>query len=156
MPVTRRQWLGKGLAGLVLVGFGGLLLDVWLAARRFTSAQWAPLADVGSLPGDGVFPFPAHKVALLSDQGRLAVISLECTHLGCLVNVEDDGFFCPCHGSDFGPRGQVYSGPAPRSLPWHPLRIKGSRVWFYSGKKFASPEWLSVRSSHAQSRKGQT
>lgn len=156
MRLTRRQWLGRGLTGLVLLGFGGLLFDVWLGARRFTSAHWTPLTDLGSLPGDGVFPFPAHKVALLLEQGRLAVISLECTHLGCLVNVEDDGFFCPCHGSDFGPRGQVYSGPAPRALPWHPLRIKGSRVWFFSGEKIPSPEWLPVDTAHPGNSEGQT
>ncbi|HKL26494.1 MAG TPA: Rieske (2Fe-2S) protein [Desulfuromonadales bacterium] len=154
-PLTRRQWLGKGLAGLVLFGFGGLLLDVWLSARRFTSARWTPLVDLQSLPGDGVFPIPQRKVALLVEQGRMAVISLECTHLGCLVNVEDDGFFCPCHGSDFGPRGQVYSGPATRPLPWHQLRIQSSRVWFYSGQKITSPQWLPVPMSQAKSPEAQ-
>lgn len=153
MPgVTRRQWLGKSLAGLVLFGFGGLLLDVWLSARRFTSAHWMPLIDMQNVPGDGVFPFPERKVALVVDQGRMAVISLECTHLGCLVSVGDDGFFCPCHGSDFGPRGQVYSGPAPRALPWYRPRIRDNRVWFYSGVKIASAEWITARTQPAGKR----
>jgi nitrite reductase/ring-hydroxylating ferredoxin subunit len=66
-----------------------------------------------------VTPFPEHKIAIIRSSRKIGAISMECTHLGCLLNVLDRGFFCPCHGSEFGPRGQVYSGPATESLPWH-------------------------------------
>jgi nitrite reductase/ring-hydroxylating ferredoxin subunit len=143
---TRRQWLGKGLTGLVLLGFGGLLSDVWLSARRFSSAHWMPLVALKDVPGDGTYPFPKRKAALVVRQGRGAVISLECTHLGCLVNTIDEGFFCPCHGSAFGPDGEVYSGPAPGPLPWYPVKVENDRVWFHSGTKAAAPQWVSLRS----------
>jgi len=58
----------------------------------------------------------------------LVVIGL-CTHLGCSPNYlarneEHDfgaewkgGFFCPCHGSKFGPAGRVFKRvPAPENL----------------------------------------
>jgi cytochrome b6-f complex iron-sulfur subunit len=41
-----------------------------------------------------------------------------CTHLGCVVKSESDGFRCPCHGSRFTPAGDVVKGPAPKALAW--------------------------------------
>lgn len=42
-----------------------------------------------------------------------------CTHLGCvpLANQGDyDGWFCPCHGSQYDSSGRVRRGPAPLNL----------------------------------------
>lgn len=42
-----------------------------------------------------------------------------CTHLGCvpLSNKGDyDGWFCPCHGSEYDKSGRVRRGPAPLNL----------------------------------------
>jgi ubiquinol-cytochrome c reductase iron-sulfur subunit len=43
-----------------------------------------------------------------------------CTHLGCipLANAGDfhDGWFCPCHGSQYDSSGRIRSGPAPLNL----------------------------------------
>ncbi|MDN3030735.1 MAG: ubiquinol-cytochrome c reductase iron-sulfur subunit [Candidatus Tisiphia sp.] len=42
-----------------------------------------------------------------------------CTHLGCvpLANQGDyDGWFCPCHGSQYDSSGRVRKGPAPLNL----------------------------------------
>lgn len=147
IKLTRREWLGKGLTGLVLVGFGGLLLDVWMSARRFSTAHWHRLIRLEDLPGNGTYPFPERKIALIINHGRIAAISLECTHLGCLVNTVDEGFFCPCHGSEFGPRGEVYSGPAPRPLPWYPVRVQNDQVWFHAGQKTSTPGWTSVQTA---------
>lgn len=45
-----------------------------------------------------------------------------CTHLGCVPNMNDTGWFCPCHGSKYDLSGRVVGGPAPRNLevpPYH-------------------------------------
>ena len=42
-----------------------------------------------------------------------------CTHLGCIPLAdkgEFDGYFCPCHGSDYDSSGRVRKGPAPKNL----------------------------------------
>ncbi len=70
---------------------------------------------------------------------------MECTHLGCLLNVLDRGFFCPCHGSEFGPEGQIYSGPATAPLPWHEVAIREGRIWAHTGERMAGPLWLEVK-----------
>ncbi|MCB1517751.1 MAG: ubiquinol-cytochrome c reductase iron-sulfur subunit [Hyphomicrobiaceae bacterium] len=42
-----------------------------------------------------------------------------CTHLGCVPvgNAGDyDGWFCPCHGSQYDTAGRIRKGPAPKNL----------------------------------------
>lgn len=60
----------------------------------------------------------AENVYLFRDAGGVYAISATCTHLGCAVSRAAKGFECPCHGSKFGPAGNVMAGPAPRALPW--------------------------------------
>lgn len=146
--MTRRQWFKKilswGLWSSLGASVGWIFLDVWLASGRFSTAHWSTVVQLGALPGDGTYPFPPQRVALIQSKGRIAALSLECTHLGCLVNSVDQGFFCPCHGSEFGPLGEVYSGPASRSLPWHRVRIESGRIWVQSGIKQSRPLWVSL------------
>ena len=64
---------------------------------------------------------------------EFAVLVGICTHLGCvpqyqenIANVEQDGFYCPCHGSCFDSAGRVFKNvPAPINLavpPYHFLK----------------------------------
>jgi len=49
-----------------------------------------------------------------------------CTHLGCipLANQGDyDGWFCPCHGSQYDASGRIRKGPAPYNLPVPPYKF---------------------------------
>jgi ubiquinol-cytochrome c reductase iron-sulfur subunit len=42
-----------------------------------------------------------------------------CTHLGCIPVSDEgdyDGWFCPCHGSQFDGSGRIRQGPAPDNL----------------------------------------
>jgi ubiquinol-cytochrome c reductase iron-sulfur subunit len=46
-----------------------------------------------------------------------------CTHLGCIPLAhqgEYDGWFCPCHGSQYDSSGRIRRGPAPLNLPLPP------------------------------------
>ncbi len=135
-------WAGLGVLGTTLAWIFG---DLWSAAGRFSSARWVPVTPVNQLPLEGVIPFPEYRIALFRAGQKIGAISLECTHLGCLVNVVDRGFFCPCHGSYFGPLGQVYSGPATLPLPWHMVMDRGGWIWVRLGKKLASRQWLEVK-----------
>jgi Rieske Fe-S protein len=57
--------------------------------------------------------------AFMDASGELHLMSARCTHLGCTVawNPGHRAFECPCHGSRFGPTGEVVNGPAQRPLP---------------------------------------
>jgi ubiquinol-cytochrome c reductase iron-sulfur subunit len=52
----------------------------------------------------------------------LVVIGI-CTHLGCIPLAhqgEYDGWFCPCHGSQYDTSGRIRQGPAPANLALPP------------------------------------
>ena len=68
-----------------------------------------------------------------SDQSRvkeghdqwLVVIGI-CTHLGCIPIAYEgnyDGFFCPCHGSQYDSSGRIRQGPAPLNLAVPPYQF---------------------------------
>jgi nitrite reductase/ring-hydroxylating ferredoxin subunit len=147
--VNRREFLFKAtvMAGLGAVGavFAWIFGNVWTAASKFSAAGWVQIAPLETLPPDSVTPFPEHKIAIIRSSRKIGAISMECTHLGCLLNILDRGFFCPCHGSEFGPRGQVYSGPATAPLPWHDLVNHEGRIWAHVGEKVTGPRWLEVK-----------
>ena len=54
-----------------------------------------------------------------------------CTHLGCVPlgqkptdpHGEFDGWFCPCHGSQYDSSGRIRKGPAPKNLPVPPYQF---------------------------------
>ncbi len=54
-----------------------------------------------------------------------------CTHLGCVPlgqkptdpHGEFDGWFCPCHGSQYDSSGRIRKGPAPKNLEIPPYQF---------------------------------
>lgn len=76
------------------------------------------LGKASKFPPGTVAVLPEHKVCVFGTDEGIVVMSLVCTHLGCIVKKTETGFDCPCHGSKFGPQGELVRGPAPRSLPW--------------------------------------
>jgi ubiquinol-cytochrome c reductase iron-sulfur subunit len=54
-----------------------------------------------------------------------------CTHLGCIPqgqkpsepHGEYNGWFCPCHGSQYDTSGRIRKGPAPKNLPVPPYKF---------------------------------
>ena len=71
-------------------------------------------------PGEGgvIERHGQQLAAFVDESGELHLMSARCTHLGCLVtwNPADRVFDCPCHGSRFGPLGDVVDGPATKPL----------------------------------------
>jgi nucleotide-binding universal stress UspA family protein len=68
----------------------------------------------------GIIERAGEKLAVsVDEEGEMHVMSARCTHMGCTVawNPGEHTFDCPCHGSRFGPTGEVVNGPAARPLP---------------------------------------
>ena len=78
-----------------------------------------------SLAAGQPFVPPGRSVALFRDADGVYAIATVCTHLGCIVKAGPEGFECPCHGSRFGPDGDVVKGPAPTRLPWRKVSVSG-------------------------------
>lgn len=72
-------------------------------------------------PGSGkVVELGGQKTAVYKDeQGSVTKLSPVCTHLGCIVEWEDDSkhWICPCHLSKFEATGERIEGPARKDLP---------------------------------------
>ncbi len=68
-----------------------------------------------------------------AEQGapKIEVLSPICPHLGCPINwqAERQQFLCPCHGGIFDPRGQLVSGPPPRSMDPLDFEVRNGRLW---------------------------
>jgi Rieske Fe-S protein len=81
-----------------------------------------------NLPRGEAFVPPGRAVAVFRDAEGVYAVSTICTHLGCVVKPNVEGFECPCHGSRFAADGTVTRGPAPRALPWLKVNVSGGLV----------------------------
>ena len=126
MPeINRRDFLKLSVAGVL----GASALAGVAAIFKFMdfSTESAPKTefDLGKVSD---FPPGTKKVIanipaiIVHDDKGFTAISLVCTHLGCTVEQDENGFLCPCHGSIYASDGQVVRGPAQK--PLRMLRIE--------------------------------
>jgi len=108
-----------GLSGLL--GLGGL--------ARFFSYQPDQGPPTEFDLGEAVnFPVGSQMLRLdipaviYNNGGVYIAYSLVCTHLGCTVEEDSQGFVCPCHGSRYNKDGEVLAGPAKE--PLRQLRVE--------------------------------
>jgi cytochrome b6-f complex iron-sulfur subunit len=123
--ITRRKFLGKAALGGalgagILVALGVLREVIPSMAKenkRFT------IGRLYDFPLNTFFLIAAHKIFIYRDYEGVRAMSAVCTHLGCILETTENGFQCPCHGSRFNDKGQVLSGPAPRSLAYYRVDV---------------------------------
>lgn len=92
-------------------------------AWHFFKDRLAPseVQSIDAVPtGEGrLLRINGKKMACYRDpEGEVHVMSAVCSHLSCIVrwNDAEASWDCPCHGSRFGPTGEVLDGPAIRDL----------------------------------------
>ena len=91
---------------------------IYIDHRTKKEIEEARTVNVSSLPDPET---DQARVKAGHDQW-LIVIGI-CTHLGCIPLIhagEYNGFFCPCHGSQYDTSGRIRRGPAPTNLPIPP------------------------------------
>jgi Rieske Fe-S protein len=146
-PIPRRDFLGLGAAWSALITMLFALLGamrlpraavVPVPARKFRVSLPETLA-----PGQPFVP-PGRSVAVFRDTEGVYAVSRVCTHLGCLVRAETDGFHCPCHGSRFAADGTVLKGPAPTALPWVAVSKAGDAYMVDESKAVAAGTKVAV------------
>jgi len=78
-----------------------------------------PVGQPGSYQRGSLVYVPEARVYVGRDDQGLYALDAVCPHLGCLVELgEEGGFVCPCHDSRFDAEGQVLNGPATQPLPY--------------------------------------
>jgi ubiquinol-cytochrome c reductase iron-sulfur subunit len=91
---------------------------IYIFHRTANDIDLARKVDVSSLKD----PQPDQDRVKQGHDQWLVVIGI-CTHLGCIPVAHEgsyDGWFCPCHGSQYDSSGRIRQGPAPANLPLPP------------------------------------
>ena len=65
------------------------------------------------------------------ESNDLVVFNSRCTHLGCTVHWDAGKqiFLCACHGGAFDLNGNVKTGPPPRPLDKHNIKVEKGNLY---------------------------
>lgn len=118
-PISRRSFIDllvkTSLAGTALLAIGALGRYISFVGENRAPSQF-DLGLASNYPTGTRTPAPEIPALIVHDDQGIKALSLVCPHLGCTVNVNADGFTCPCHGSRFLPDGSLRNGPASKTL----------------------------------------
>ena len=100
---------------------------IFISHRSKKEIDEARKVDVKSLPDP-----QSDQDRVKKDHDQWLVLIGICTHLGCIPLAhqgEYNGWFCPCHGSQYDTSGRIRRGPAPTNLPLPPYAfISDSKI----------------------------
>jgi cytochrome b6-f complex iron-sulfur subunit len=138
--MSRRRLISYLLGFSVVATLGGVLTPIigylWPPSRA--SGSRSDRVQVGTTLD---FPVGRGKIVSVNDkpvivintaQGGLRAFSAICTHLGCIVEWDQNRQFilCPCHDGRFNPiNGAVISGPPPAPLSSLALTVEDDVVY---------------------------
>lgn len=147
----RRKFLGW-MVGAINLALGAAILGpvagfVGSPLKRKTRGDWISVIDYAAIPEgatqeasfalrvrDG-YRMAEHKytVFLRKKGGEVTCFDPACTHLGCRIEHQPDKgrYMCPCHGGVFDEDGNVISGPPPKPLDQHKVKVEDGKVWVY-------------------------
>lgn len=126
MPDVKRRDFLK-IATTALLGTSGLLGMAELLRFMSHVPHPAPRTRFDLGPAENYPPGSRSVVAdgaalLAHTENGFHALSLVCTHLGCTVEPQNDGFACPCHASVYAGDGSLVRGPA--NKPLQTLRVE--------------------------------
>lgn len=125
--LSRREWLQS------VAGTGAVMLTLGGAATASTGCASIPGAAfqagaVGGFPKQQATRLGDRDVFIIHTDQGLAAISGKCTHFGCGIDPDGEGFTCGCHGSRFTLTGEVVEGPADAPLTWFAVQLDKGQV----------------------------
>jgi ubiquinol-cytochrome c reductase iron-sulfur subunit len=94
---------------------------IYISHRTKKQIDEARSVQVSSLPDP-----EADQARVKEGHDQWLVVIGICTHLGCIPIAHEgnyDGFFCPCHGSQYDSSGRIRQGPAPANLAVPPYQF---------------------------------
>ena len=123
--ISRRDFLKLAREGFLYLSAAlatGSLLRFLSYAPASEQKTEFDLGSVDNYPVGSRTSIPEIPALLIHAESGFTALSLTCTHLGCTLEPNDNGFACPCHNSAFDAEGNVTQGPAVK--PLLPLRIQ--------------------------------
>lgn len=122
---TRRDFLKLStnafLTASGLLGLGALFRFFGYQTESAPQTEF-DLGPASNYPIDSGTLLSNIPALLLHTDKGFSALSLVCTHLGCTVESNENGFACPCHGSKYDIEGNVLNGPAKKQL--NKLRVE--------------------------------
>jgi cytochrome b6-f complex iron-sulfur subunit len=138
--ISRRRLITSLLGFSIVATVGGVLTPIigylWPPGRA--SGARGDRVEVGTAaefpPNQGkVVPINDKPVIVVNtEQGGPKAFSAICTHLGCIVEWDENReiILCPCHDGRFSPvNGGIISGPQPAPLPELSLTVEGDKIY---------------------------
>ena len=128
---TRRQWIKTIIISIITLE----LLYVFYGLFRFNKKKRGKktlfdAGDIGKFQKGRRYPFSEGNFYLSCfENGGFLALSTKCTHLGCMVQLNEDGYACPCHASSFDNFGEVLAPPATRPLDIFPITFEGNSIF---------------------------
>jgi ubiquinol-cytochrome c reductase iron-sulfur subunit len=86
----------------------------------------AEIAEAEAVPMSDLKDPQPDSARVKEGHAQWLIMIANCTHLGCVPvggSGEYDGWFCPCHGSDYDSSGRIRKGPAPKNLVIPPYQF---------------------------------
>lgn len=120
MPATNRRDLLKLTNALLLSGTGAAILagaGSMIGSDPYHDKQTEfDLGPAENFPLGSKTVILEGKALLTHAEEGFNALSLICTHLGCVVEQNEDRYTCPCHGSEFDDHGNPIHKPATNPL----------------------------------------
>jgi ubiquinol-cytochrome c reductase iron-sulfur subunit len=94
---------------------------IFINHRTKKESEEARAVNLASLPDP-----EADQKRVKDGKDQWQVLIGICTHLGCIPLAHQgdfNGYFCPCHGSQYDTSGRIRRGPAPANLPLPPYEF---------------------------------
>lgn len=131
------------MVGLPAIGY---LVGPFLKVR--SADVWIPLGPLDSYPvgTPTLFSFTRTKVngwerstnsygvyVYRQTETETLVFSNICTHLACRVKWQDENrvYHCPCHDAEFGPEGEIISGPQNRPMDRYENKVENGTLMIH-------------------------
>jgi cytochrome b6-f complex iron-sulfur subunit len=131
---SRRTFLGVCLAGLsavIAVVAGWPIIKYLSPLDKTEKEKKLVIPEKDLVEGAKFLEFAGSAAVLIRKKGGgVMAFSAVCTHLGCIVQWENDiqSFLCPCHAGRFNDEGIVIAGPPPKPLPKIPVTVANGLI----------------------------
>ena len=136
-PVSRRSFVGWVIRGGIFATLAGMVLPaleyLWPVMGRGPSNEMEEVANESDIPvwGSKKVILSGSALLLVRTPTEIKALSAICTHLGCIVDWNDQKreIVCPCHAGVFDSEGRNVAGPPPRPLPTYKVSVANGKVY---------------------------
>ena len=135
--ISRRTFVDWVIKGGLLVALAGALYPALSylrpVMRRGSISEMEEVGSVDDIPvwGGKKVIVGGSAVLVVRTPNAFKAFSAICTHLGCLVDWDDQKrqIVCPCHAGVFDLDGRRISGPPPRPLPVYTVNVINGKIF---------------------------